>query len=278
MARGTLNTRKRILKNQSDILMIHKNDHMENNEAAPIIRGAFSTRVVSYIGTGTTKKKAIQTFLYYGEENEDGDISLRPLNAQKVPQGDEQIVSKDELLDSFSPELELYTNEVFPAMKKLGKILAKADRQRQLGNTFTAEMEYDRALDIDECNIRANFGIGLCYLKRQDYDKAQDIFKRIVGLNAAFQKKHKHLFNEFGISLRKSGMYSEAVEYYERALEFTDSDENLYFNLARAHAENGNYKNALTFVRKSLILDPDHESSLKLEKFLNYKIKSSKKS
>lgn len=244
------------------------NSNIDEIENSPKIRGAFSTRVVSLIGTGTTKRKTVQTFLYYGEENEDGDISLRPLNNQNVPQGDEQIVSKEELLDSFSPELDLYTNEVFPAMRKLGKILAKADRQRQLGNTYTAEVEYDKALDIDEENIRANFGIGLCYMKRQDLKKAKDIFNKIVGLKAAFQDKHKHLFNEFGISLRKSGLYKEAVEYYERALEFTDSDENLYFNLARAHAENGNRKQAMTHVRKSLIIDPDHESSLKLEKYL----------
>lgn len=251
--------------------MNHRSDNMEENDSTPTIRGAFSTKVISEIGTGTTKKKTVQTFLYYGEENEDGDISLRPLNGQNVPHGEEQIISKDELLDSFSPELEIYTNDVFPAMKKLGKMLAKADRQRQLGNTFTAEMEYDKALDIDESNIRANFGIGLCYLKRQELNKAKDIFERIVSLKAAFQQKHKHLFNEFGISLRKSGLYQEAVEYYERALEFTETDENLYFNLARAHAENGDLKKSLTYVRKSLILDPDHESSLKLEKFLTQK-------
>lgn len=246
---------------------------MEENESTPKIRGAFSARVVAEIGTGTTKRKTVQSFLYYGEENEDGDISLRPLNKDNVPYGDEQIVSKDELLDSFTPELEVYTNDVFPAMRKLGKILAKADRQRQLGNTFTAEMEYDKALDIDESNIRANFGIGLCYMKRQDYPKAQDIFQRIVGLNAAFQKKHKHLFNEFGINLRKSGLYKEAVEFYERAMEFTESDDNLFFNLARAHAENGDRKKALKFARKSLEIDPEHESSLKLEKYLTQKKK-----
>ncbi|WP_320169137.1 tetratricopeptide repeat protein [Maridesulfovibrio sp.] len=238
----------------------------------PRIRGTFSTKIVQEIGTGTTKRKVIQSFLYFAEENEKGEIELRALNENDVPSGEVQIITKEELLESFTPELELYITKVFPAIKELNKTLAKADRQRQLGNTFTAEMEYGKALNIDEENIRANFGIGLCYLSRQEDEKATDIFKRLVKLDAAFEKQHKHLFNDFGISLRKNRMFEEAVEFYSRAIGLTDNDDNLFFNIARSLYEEGKRKDAMKYVDKCLALNPESTPARKLKKHLEKKI------
>ncbi|CCO25411.1 tetratricopeptide repeat protein [Maridesulfovibrio hydrothermalis] len=242
-----------------------------NNSAQPRITGAFSTKIVREIGTGSTKRKVVQSFLYYAEENDEGEIALRPLNENNVPSGQEQIISKEELLESFSPELELYTSTVYPAMKELNRTLAKADRQRNEGNSFTAEMEYGKALNIDEDNIRANFGIGLCYLERSDDEKALDIFHRLVKLDAAFEKEHKHLFNDFGISLRKSKMFDEAVMFYTRAIGLTDGDENLYFNTARCLYESGKKKEALEYAEKCLALNPDSKPAKKLVNHLTRK-------
>lgn len=238
----------------------------------PRIRGAFSTRIVQEIGTGTTKRKVVQSFLYYAEEEENGDISLQALNENNVPSGEALTISKEELLESFTPELELYTSEVFPAMKELSKTLAKADRQRQLGNTFTAEVEYGKALNLDEENIRANFGIGLCYLSRNEDEKAVDIFNRLVKLDAAFEKQHKHLFNDFGISLRKNHMFEEAIEFYKRAIGLTDDDENLFFNIARCLFELGKRKECLIYIDKCLNLNPGSQPAIKLKKHISKKI------
>ncbi|WP_085101303.1 tetratricopeptide repeat protein [Desulfovibrio gilichinskyi] len=237
------------------------------------IRGAFSAKSIQEIGTGTTKRKVVQTFLYYAEENDKGDIILRVLNENHVPSGPEQIINKDELLESFTPEMELYTKSVFPAMRELGKRLAKADRQRQLGNVFTAEMNYNEALTFDVNSIRANFGIGLCYLERNEEAKASDIFKRLISLDAAFEKKHKHLFNTFGISLRKNKMYNEAVAFYSKALNFSydADDENLFFNIARSLSELGNKNDACEYLNKCLTINPDFIEGKKLKTFLSKK-------
>lgn len=240
----------------------------------PKIKGTFSTKLVQEIGTGTTKKKVIQTFLYFAEEKDNGEIGLRVLNENDVPSGDEQIVSKEELLESFTPELEIYTSTVFPAIQKLNKTLAKADRQRQQGNTFTAEMEYGKALNIDEDNIRANFGIGLCYLDRNEAAKATDIFNRLIDLDAAFEKQHKHLFNDFGISLRKNSMFDEAVSFYSKAVGLTDDDENLYFNMARCQYEKGEHEESLKNAEKCLEINPDSSPAQKLVNHLKKRIAS----
>ncbi|WP_320005951.1 tetratricopeptide repeat protein [Maridesulfovibrio sp.] len=237
----------------------------------PKIKGTFSTKLVQEIGTGTTKRKVIQSFLYFAEEKDNGEIGLRVLNENDVPAGEEQIISKEELLESFTPEVELYISTVFPAIQHLNKTLAKADRERQHGNTFTAEMEYGKALKIDEDNIRANFGIGLCYLDRNEAEKATDVFKRLIDLDAAFGKQHKHLFNDFGISLRKNEMFDEAIRFYTRALGLTDNDENIYFNIARCLYDKGQKKESLEYAEKCLAINPQSKPALKLKKFLNTK-------
>ncbi|TIH16475.1 tetratricopeptide repeat protein [Marinifilum sp. JC120] len=238
----------------------------------PKIKGTFSTKLIQEIGTGTTKRKVIQSFLYFAEEKDNGEVGLRVLNENNVPTGEEQIISKEELLESFTPEVELYTTTVFPAIQKLNKSLAKADRQRKEGNTFTAEMEYGKALNIDEDNIRANFGIGLCYLDRNEADKATDIFSRLIDLDAAFESEHKHLFNDFGISLRKNKMFDKAVNFYSRAVGLTDDDENLYFNIARCQYEKGDRKEALENAEKCLEINPKSTPAAKLKNYLKKKI------
>lgn len=112
-------------------------------------------------------------------------------------------------------------------------------------------------------NVRANFGIGLTYLERGDSEKAKNIFQRLINLEGAYSEEHKHLFNEFGINLRKSKMFSQAVEYYNRALNLNKSDENLFINLARVYLEQKQYDSCFEALAAALELSPKHEIATK---------------
>ena len=78
----------------------------------------------------------------------------------------------------------------------------------------------------------------------------------LVGVKAAFDGKNQHLFNEFGISLRKSELFNEAIVYYRRGLDFVKNDEHLYYNLARAHYEDGDWNGCLDGLIMSHRLNP----------------------
>jgi len=80
---------------------------------------------------------------------------------------------------------------------------------------------------------------------------------RLVGIDAAFSGEHKHLFNDFGINLRKNEMYDQAVEYYARALELSPNDENLHYNIAKAHSFAGNDIKALEHLHSALSIRGD---------------------
>ncbi|WP_052812692.1 tetratricopeptide repeat protein [Desulfonatronum thioautotrophicum] len=235
------------------------------------IKGVFSTQILSKVGTGTTMRKTIQKSYWFANELDDQTIEIQPLNVNYVPSGPKNIIPKDEFLDKFSPEPEFYTVTVMPKMRELEKTVARGDRHRKRGETYSAELEYGNAIKVDEENVRANFGLGLTYLERGNTDKAQDIFERLVKIEAAYEPEHKHLFNEFGISLRKNKMIDQALAYYARALELSDNDENLYCNIARLYLEHKDIPNTLEMLRKALEINPDMPEANKFMAFLKNK-------
>ena len=226
------------------------------------VQGVFSTQEVRRVGTGTTTRKTVQKTFWYLEQH-GNEIDCQPLNTNYVPSGPKRKITLDELIAKFSPEPEFYLNSVFPKMQEMQRSVDNGDEHREKGENFAAEYEYSRALKVDEENVRANFGIGLTYLERGDNAKAQDIFQRLVKLEAAFEPEHKHLYNEFGINLRKSKMLQESFEYYQRALELSPSDENLYMNMARVLLELKDINQCVDYLLKALELAPRHETSLK---------------
>lgn len=234
------------------------------------IKGVFSTQEIRKVGTGTTTRKTVQKTFWFVEQKGD-EIECQPLNPNYVPSGPKRKITMEELMAKFMPEPEFYQMSVFPRMRELNKTIKDGDSHREKGETFAAEYEYSRALKVDEENVRANFGIGLTYMERGELEKAENIFERLVKLESAFESEHKHLFNEFGINLRKNKMLKQAVEYYNRALELSQNDENLHTNLARALLETKDINGCLDHLLKALELAPTHPVSLKFLAWLDKK-------
>lgn len=234
-----------------------------------LFEGVFKIDKKGKIGTGTTAKRVSQTVLYYAKqvEGEPEMVSLQMLNPKHVPFGKPEMIEKNTLLTEYTPVPELL-KEVLKNIREVAKSLARGDKFRKRGESFTAEFEFNNALNLDEENVRANFGIGLCLLERDEKDKAQEVFDRIVKIDAAFEDEHKHLFNEYGISLRKKKLIQQAVDYYKRALELTRDDENLWFNLARAHFDNEDWAACAEAAQQCLEVNPNHPEGKKVLAYL----------
>jgi tetratricopeptide (TPR) repeat protein len=248
-----------------------ENRHEIVRDGAEKIKGVFSTQTVARVGTGTTQRKTIQKTYWDAEELDTGEISVQPLNRNYVPSGPKRSIPRDDFLTKFNPEPEFYVSTVYPAIKELDGAIVRGEQHRERGAAYSAEFEYKQAMAIDEENVRANFGLGLTYLDRGDQAKANDIFERLVGLEAAFDAEHKHLFNDFGINMRKNKMYDQALQYYLRAEELVQNDENLFHNIARCYFEKGNMEGCKKYLLKSLELNPNLEASLKFWAFLQEK-------
>ena len=240
-------------------------------DGAERIKGIFSTQTVGKVGTGTTQRKTIQKTYWDAEEQDDGQICIQPLNVNYVPSGPKRTIEREEFLTKFNPEPEFYVSTVYPAMKEMNTSIVRGEKHRERGAAYSAEFEYKQAMAIDEENVRANFGLGLTYLDRGDQAKANDIFERLVGLEAAFEEEHKHLFNDFGINMRKNKMYDQALQYYLRAEELVRNDEHLYHNIARCYFEKGNVEGCKQYLLKSFAVNPNLEASRQFWAYLKGK-------
>jgi len=232
------------------------------------IRGVFSTESLGTVGFGSTKRKVKQAMLFFAEEISGGRVNIRPLNAKFIPTGEATTISMEELLSSYSPEPNAYLTNVLPALRQLEQTTDQADRCRDSGQLFTAEFEYKNALRLDENHIRSTFGLGLTYLDRAENDRANLVFCKLAKLKSAMRPEHKHLYNEFGMKLRKNGMLLQALRHYARALRLARNDEHLLCNIARVLFERGKHKAALAFLRKSLHVRPDFPEALTFKRHI----------
>ncbi len=248
---------------------------LDSGLAQSRISGVFSQKKLSKIGTGTTARKTEVVTYFVVEELESGMMQVQALAVNDVPFGPKSEITRDELLSNYLPEPQKTMSRAVSALSpqelEIQKAVARGDKFRKRGESFTAEFEYNKALAMDMCNVRANFGIGLCYIERGEQDKAREVFERVVHLDAAFLDEHKHLFNEFGINLRKAGMHDEAKDYYLRALELSPEDENLHYNLARAAFDKGEVKMAAQHLGACLKLNPGHPEARQFVDYLRRK-------
>lgn len=224
-----------------------------------VIRCAFSTSKVVKMGMGVQMRKHENLMYWYVEQVDSEQLEARLINTQHVPAGSPKLIPLHRLVNEFTPQWAYYENKVLPAMENLEDVLGQGDDFRADGRLYSAEVEYERARTIEEKNVRALFGLGLIYLTRKEVQRARDLLAELVKLKATFSGKNQHLFNEFGIALRKSDLASEAVIYYRRALDFVSDDDNLYYNLARAHYEEGNWSGCLEALIMSHRLNPGLE-------------------
>jgi tetratricopeptide (TPR) repeat protein len=220
------------------------------------VRCAFSTKNVVKLGMSANLKSHEVLIYWFVEQVEEELFEVRRINSKNVPAGNAEMIPLRRLLNEFTPELARYEDVVLPAMEALESLLDRADDERASGRLYSAEMEYGRALGIEERNVRALFGMGLIFLSRKEYGRARSVLAELVDVKAAFDGKNQHLFNEFGIALRKSQLFNEATAYYRRALDYVKDDENLYYNLARSRYEQGDWDGCLEGLILSNRLNP----------------------
>jgi tetratricopeptide (TPR) repeat protein len=208
---------------------------------APKLKGIFSSPAIP----GKAPDPEVPKWYWFCKELGDGLISVQLLDENNLPTARQHILKKDAFLDGFTLEPDL-------GYRLLTQRVLMGDYYRNQGMALEAKIEYQKVLRIDEENIRANFGLGLAYLALNQLEKGRYAFEKLVGLEESFSAEHKHLFNEFGIALRKKGLFDEALAFYRRAKTLCPDDENLLMNIARAYFEKGDNERAYEELKECL--------------------------
>ncbi len=217
-------------------------------DPASALKGAFSSQERVRLGFGGTARMTASTIYWYVEQIGADSYEARKLNTNYLPTDEVVRLSTEKFLIRFTPEITLYAEKVRPAMTEVARTIERGDRLRDEGRLYSAEEAYDEVLAVDENNVRATFGLGLTFLARDDAPRAKAVFDRLVELDAAYETRHKHMFNEFGIALRKSTLFDEALLYYFRGVELGCEDEHLLFNIARVYFEKHDWANCAKYL------------------------------
>ncbi len=149
--------------------------------------------------------------------------------------------------------------------------------QEKYGKAIRA---FKKALRINEVYAEAYQGLAKAYMHKGDgssytryMHKASEIyaqFDRLEETKATFVEVLKYEndvpnpYNTLGVRLRRKGDYIGAIRAYERALELTPTDENIYYNLSKAHYFLDNIEEAGRAITKALQLNPKLEEAEKL--------------
>lgn len=121
-----------------------------------------------------------------------------------------------------------------------------------------------RDTEARECLVQA----AEIYMDKHMDKDAESIFTRVLKLDPGAID----VYNSLGILYRRQGRYAKAVECYQNALLVIPDDEHIFYNLARAYADEKNWRPAREALKKALQINPElHEArnllkSLEVEK------------
>lgn len=225
------------------------------------------------LGCGSTAKHTTVENYYQVIEVDENHVQIRLLDFADQPIGKGVVISKNEL-KNYTPCPDYFKQKKTPRDLLIEKHVQSGDRHFEKKEFYSAEYEYDQALVLNQNHLKAHLGKGKTLYARGDREAAQKIFVRLSQLDALYDRENKHLFNEFGIELRKQGMFQEAISNYLKAISIDPEDEVLYYNLGRAYYEEGKFEEALAQLKKALSLKPCFEDA---QRFLSQILSSSVK-
>jgi len=218
-------------------------------------------------GIGETRRSAEQKTYWFVRRMSNDNYEIQPLNQHHVPSGVTSIISKGTFMTEYVPELDYYERRTVPALQSLCRKLEQGEDFFANNQLDAAESEFAKALCIDAENPQAHLRMGDIACRKNDFKKLKKILPRILGIDQIFTLAERHRFNEFGMNLRKEGLFSEAVQYYSKALQINSQDEHLYFNIARVFFEMGDQSATHQHLEEALRINPGF---VQAQRFLDY--------
>ncbi|MFW5734299.1 MAG: tetratricopeptide repeat protein [Oceanidesulfovibrio sp.] len=284
-----------------------------NDPGAPL-KGIYSTVEQTSLGAGMTRRVSQRKRYWAVWEPAPGEdtYTVQSLNQNLIPTGSKRSVSSLEFRERFRLEPDFFVDvnaenvrhlweqhsEKRGAEHESGERRTIFDREERPRRRERGEPprgterdeplldeEIDRApLDREqlraieaERNARAGYGLGMSHLKRGNMDKAKELLKRVAVEEGDYVHEHKHMFNEFGVGLRKNQLLDIALLHMRRALSLAPYDENIYHNMARLYYEKGDKAMAVKHLEKSLELNPEFKESRQFLDFINKRRSKRKK-
>ncbi len=236
------------------------------------VLGVYSQNVKTNIGTGTTAQKSVHKTYHYVTRVGETKYHVQPLNDQGIPSGMVTVLTEKKFIAAYTPELYYYQRKTLPALNSLKSKIDKGEEAFQKGDLDEAEHAFAGALLLDPENPKANLGMGTVQCTKQNFEQLTTIIQKLLNMDTVFLEGQRQEFNIFAIALRKQSLFTEAINFYKKAIDIDKNDENLHFNIARAYFDTNSYDEALIHIEKALEIQPEFEVAEKFKKYVIKKV------
>lgn len=121
--------------------------------------------------------------------------------------------------------------------------------------TYKATDYYSEALQREPGDVRNNNAMGLWYLRRGQFAKAEPYFRTAI---ATLTQRNPNPYDgepffNLGLCLSMQENYNEAFDVFYKSAWNAACQDSAYLNLARLASRNGNFEEALALIEKSLV-------------------------
>ncbi len=178
-------------------------------------------------------------------------------------------------------------DEAIGAFEEILSLQDEAQRYYDMGFDYLlkelygkAIIAFKKAVKINDLFAEAYKGLAEAYKGKGEEEKyalnmqkASEVFAQFDRMEEAksafievlkYERDVPNPYNSLGVRLRKQGDYKGAIHAYQRALELTPSDENIYFNLSRAFHFMGDIELSGEAISSALDLNPIFPEAEKL--------------
>jgi len=121
-------------------------------------------------------------------------------------------------------------------------------------------------------NVNNYWGIGLAYLKMQNYYKAQDSFMKALKLNSNLPK----IYNKLGYIALKEGNEKQAINYYTHALSIDPKDNYTLYDLAQLYIKKSQLEKSFYYLKKLTKSNPDKATYWATEAYVASRLNKTK--
>lgn len=136
--------------------------------------------------------------------------------------------------------------------------LKKAELIKGKGDSWSAAMQYQKALVKDGKNVNALVGLADIYLGIGQYDEAKDLYKRAIQVN----KRHLHSHYNLGLCYTYLNDLEAALDSYLQVVSIDPDYVDTYYSLGAVYLEMGKTSDAENSWRRYLqLLGGDVKSS-----------------
>ncbi len=128
-----------------------------------------------------------------------------------------------------------------------------------------AQINFQRAIEIEPHRWDIYFNLGVIFLKQQQYEAAVNKFEQAIRIKPDYDWS----YNNLGKAFLKLGRPKDAVQSFIQAITINQNNPQFYYNLGEALVQKNAVDQAVVCFRQALELDPkDHELQFRLGKSL----------